>query len=99
MAKLYLKAVEDPRLINARVMCVARHVTNEEWVTALRKIFADKPEYLSRIPSKDCPEKMPEFFTVDNSFSRQFVDYKTVEETVGDVVLSIWEIEKNGGNY
>ena len=81
-------------------MIVAHYVTNTEWVGVLRKVFADKPEYLARIPAKEGKDLVPEIFTIDNSFSKSILgrDYISLEKTSEDTAYSIWQLEK-GGNY
>ena len=100
MAEFHLLAIKDPRLVNKRCMVVGHYVTNTEWVAVLRKIFAGKPEYLARIPMKEGKDHAVEYFTVDNSFSKQILgrDYISLEKTSEDTAYSIWQLEK-GANY
>ena len=69
---------------------------NTDWVDSLRRVFADDPKALARIPTKTDLDPKMEYFDYDTTFAKSILDrgeFIGIDETAKEVSLKMWELE------
>lgn len=97
VAELHVKALTEPAAKNARILSVGFYAFNIDIVEISRKIFADNPEALARIPSAPGKDIRVPHYGADSTLALRVLGrpFISLEKCLKDTAERLWELERS----